>query len=287
MKKSVKLVGHIKHFIRKNGSDKISAIAGQSAFYIILSFVPFLMFAFALLSYFGVSSNWYYEYISMWVPSNINEYIGGIIDNAYESAVSMAYFTIITALWSSGRGIYSITEGVLTIYKSSRNKNWFVKRLQAMLYTFIMFVVIVLSMVVLVLGEFFQNSIISLLSNLSYVVYVIYILRYVIMFVILVVLIAFALKSLLYFNIKDKSMASFRMQLPGAILLSLSWIILSAVISIYTNYFGGFSLYGSLGVAAVIMIWLYFAMYLFLCSIQFNYIYRFRIHKLFFKNNKK
>lgn len=287
MNKYKKYAGHILHFIRKNGRDNISAVSGQSAFYIILSFVPFLMFAFAILSYLGLSSDWYNHYISNFLPIHIDEYVSNIIRSAYDSAVSMAFTTIIVALWSAGRGIYSITQGILVIYKSAFHKNWLVKRLLAMFYTLIMFICIVLSFGMLILAQVFNDVILQLVPDIPYFVNVLYGLRYIIFFILLVLLLSIALKSLLYFNIADKELASFRMQLPGAMFAALSWTLLTAGMSLYVKVFGGFSLYGSLGTAAIIMIWLYFAMYLFLCGIQFNYIYRFKIRKKLVKKKKK
>ena len=287
MKKYVKIGGHIKQKKKKNGQDNISAIAGQSAFYIILSFVPFLMFVFAMLTYLGIPSDWYNENFATILPININEYISQIIKSAYDSAVGMAFTTIIIALWSAGKGIYSITQGIIIIYNSGKKKNWFLKRIQAVIYTLLMFIAIVLSIVLLVASQLFDNVIVSWLPDLPYFIYVIYGLRYIIIFLLLVIIIAFALKSLLYFNIKDKKIAGFKMQLPGAILIALSWTLLSGAISLYVTYFGGFSIYGSLGAAAVIMIWLYFAMYIFLCCIQFNYIYRFKIKRIVYGIKKK
>jgi len=279
MKKPLILIGgHIKHFLRKNGKDNVSAISAQSAFFIILSFVPFLLFAVALLSYFKVPAKLFSLDLLNTLPGDISEYIKKIIQDSYTSAIGMAFTSAILALWSAGRGIFSVTQGVFVIYKRRDRKNWLFKRLEAMLYTLIMFITLVLAIVVLVISEFFSDLIISCIHKLPHSVDVLYGFRYLIMFFIIVILLALALKILLYRRTKDKKYTKLKNMLPGAMITATGWTLLSIGISIYVDWFGGFTIYGSLGTAAVVMIWLYFAMYIFLSSIQINYIYRRKIH---------
>lgn len=285
MKKNfIWLFGNINHFIRKSFKDNISAIAGQTTFFIILSFVPFVMFAFALLSYFHVPTQLLEHYYVDVLPREVMEYIRNIVNDAYPKAVSMAFTSAIIALWSAGRGIHCITQGVFIIYKSPDKKNWFIKRLQASLYTLIMFVTLVISLIVLVISQFFSKFIENFLSTLPYALDVLYAFRYVIMFVVLIVLMTVGLKLLLYSRIRDKKYAKMKCILPGVCITSLGWVILSALISLYVNYFGGFTIYGSLGTAVIVMVWLYFAIMIFLCSMEFNYIYRRKIYDFKFRD---
>lgn len=284
MKKLTKFIGHIVHFINKSSRDNISAIAGQSAFFIILSFVPFLMFAFAILSFFNIPKSLFDSYLGNILPEYISSYINQIIYSSYKSAVGVAFTTIILALWSSGKGIYSITEGIRVIYKLPNRHNWFVKRILSMGYTFLLFIVVLLAFTVFVLSKFFESIIEPYIKKMPSVVVVLYGLRYFIMFVIIVLLIAIALKLYLRGRVYDKAFAKFRLQLPGAIFTAVIWTIMSELISIYVKYFGGFSVYGSLTTAAVIMVWLYFTMLIFLYSVQFNYIYRTKIYNFRFRD---
>lgn len=284
MKKIVKFAGNVKHFLRKNLTDNISAIAGQTSFFIILSFVPFMMFTFALLSYFNIPAQMFESYYVDAFPENVSEYLKNIIYDAYPTAVELAFTSAIIALWSAGRGIYCITQGVFIIYKKPDRKNWFFKRLKATVYTLIMFIVLLLSLIVLVVSQFFSDLIVEYLSSLPYSLDVLYAFRYIIMFVLLVILIALALKLVLYTRIKEKKYAKLKCLLPGVIMTSLGWIVLSVLISLYVDFFDGFTLYGSLTTAVIVMVWLYFAMYIFLCGIQFNYIYRKKIYNFKFRN---
>ena len=284
MKHIKTIIEQVKYFLDKCSDDNISAIAGQSAFFIILSFVPFLMFAFAILSFLNIPQVIFDSYIENNLTSDVGMYLEQIINSSYASAASVALVTIIAALWSSGKGVYSVTEGIRVIYNLPNKHNWLIKRIFSAGYTFLMFVVLILAIIVSLISNFFQDSIEPYIKTLPYAVTVLYGLRYLIMFVLVVLMIALALKVYLRSRVEDKRYAKFRVQLPGAILTAFIWTLLSKGINIYVELFNGFSIYGSIATAAVIMIWLYFTMYVFLCCVQFNYIYHEQIYNFKLRN---
>lgn len=279
-----KLLAKTKYFFNKSGKDNISAIAAQSAFFLILSIVPFFMFAFAVLTFFNVPESLFNTYLKQAVTSDAGAYFKDFFDAAYKSSAGVAFTTIIAALWSAGKGLYSIAEGINRIYKIRDKKFWIVKRIYAMGYTFLMFLVIVLSGSLLILVEFFDEIIRPYVKSLPYSVELLYTLRYAVAFVLIVVLMSLALKLYLRTKLKDKRWAKFRLQLPGVILTALSFLVLSLGIRIYVRYFNGFSVYGSLTTLAVIMIWVYFSMYIMLYCVQFNYVNRREIYNFKLKN---
>lgn len=274
-----KLIVTAKYFLKKSSRDNISAIAAQSAFFLLLSAVPFFMFAFALLSFFGIPTGIFDSYLKEFVSDDVETLLRSYLDAAYKSSVGIAFTTIIAALWSSGKGLYSITEGINRIYKIRTKRVWVVKRLFAVGYTLLMFIVMVLTVGVLIVAEFFDDILKPLVKNLPYAIELLYTLRYVVVFVMIVLMMSLALKLYLRNKVNDKRWAKFRLQLPGVVFTALSWIVLSLGIRIYVKYFNGFSIYGSIATFAVVMIWIYFAMYIMLYFIQFNYVCRRGIYK--------
>ena len=71
----------------------------------------------------------------------------------------------------------------------------------------------------------------------------------------------------------------FKSFLPGAVLCTASWYVLSFAISVYVSDFNGFSVYGGLTRLAVIMIWLYFCMICFMVCAEINFVYHSAIRK--------
>ena len=62
----------------------------------------------------------------------------------------------------------------------------------------------------------------------------------------------------------------FRRQVPGAAICAIAWYVFSFALSIYVDYFNGFSMYGSLTTIALIMLWLYFCVYILLICAEIN-----------------
>ena len=169
MKHIKTIIEQVKYFLDKCSDDNISAIAGQSAFFIILSFVPFLMFAFAILSFLNIPQVIFDSYVENNLTSDVGMYLEHIINSSYASAASVALVTIIAALWSSGKGVYSVTEGIRVIYNLPNKHNWLIKRIFSAGYTFLMFVVLILAIIVSLISNFFQDSIEPYIKTLPYV----------------------------------------------------------------------------------------------------------------------
>ena len=258
--------------MQKNKSDNVSAIAAQSAFFIILSFVPFIMFSVSLFSLlFGKRSvDIPYDRLP---TEDIRVLIYGIIQNAISRATSgTTIITAIISLWSAGRGLYIITDGITRIYRLPDKQLWLVKRIYAMGYTAIMLTVMVLIIGVMSLGIILNTKLNEIMNNmmpdwLSSVI--IYILSH------LLIILCMTLALMVYLKCKkaDKKYCTFRALLPGTVITVLGWDVLNLGVRIYTEYFATSSVYGSLGTVVVVMMMTYFMMYVLLCGIQINYIY--------------
>ena len=149
------VISHIQHFLKKSRRDNISALAGQSAFFILLSILPLSMFIFSLYSIIsGQSIDTLSLLDSMKIPEVGSEYIVPIIRYIEKSILSSGtqttIITLIIALWSAGKGLYAISEGIARIYRIPNTKFWVFKRVFAMGYTIVMLVLVLLCLIVLV-----------------------------------------------------------------------------------------------------------------------------------------
>jgi membrane protein len=66
------------------------------------------------------------------------------------------------------------------------------------------------------------------------------------------------------------SRITYARQLPGAFFCAVAWYLFSFGVSIYVDYFHGFSGYGSLTTIVLIMVWLYICMYILLVCAEVN-----------------
>lgn len=277
-------IGRFEPITSKILHDNIFAIAGQSAFFIILSAVPLSMFIVSILQNLHIPVDFIEMVLSGIFSEQIVDEISEFLTNAYNNAVGISLITLVITLWSAAQGIHAITNGLNRIYDAYENRNWFFLRIRAMFYTIAFFAIILFSLVIIGLGSTINKCLSPYIKYLPDFVALIYHLRYVLIFLFLVVLFALVYRNFPNISRKQHKEYGIKYQLPGAFLCTLSWYVLSLGISIYVDNFNGFSIYGGLATLAGIMIWLYFCMVCLMICAEINYVYHEQIKKFSLKS---
>ncbi len=274
-------IAHIDRFVTKCIDDNLAAMAGQSAFFIILSAIPFLLFAFSIFSIFVggdlksilPDETQYTGFLSV---------VGRYVNEAYQHASGTAIITIIIALWSAGKGMYNVTDGISRIYKLPQKHTWLARRIFAMGYTIVLFLIMALSLGMMVLNVVVETYIKKVVSVIPMGAAIVYGLRYIIVAIFLTLVLTVILKIYLFNKVDDKRYANFRVLLPGMAFTSVAWMVVIRGIEFYTVHFSS-SIYGSLGTVIIIMMWVYISMYILLLGVEMNYIYRDAFYRFSFK----
>lgn len=283
----MKIIEKYEPITSKINRDNIFAIAGQSAFFMILSAFPLAMFIVSLLQNLHIPVELIEQALSKIFSETIVTELTDFLSNIYENAVGISLVTIIITLWSAAQGIHAITNGLNRIYDAYENRNWFYLRIRAMIYTVAFFVIILVSLIIIVLGSSLNEWLSPYLKYFPDFLTLMYHLRYVIIFMCLVLLFALVYRNLPNITRAEHKEYGLKYQLPGAFLCTVSWYVLSFGISIYVDDFNGFSIYGGLTRLAVIMIWLYFCMVCLMICAEINYIYHDNIKNFSLKKSFK
>ncbi len=252
------------YFARKIRKNRIGAYAAQSALFLILSMVPFLMVLVWLLGFTVVPEEMLLSGIDYIAPDMISDTVISIVDELYHNSGGVLIISVIIAIYSAAKTIQSLRDGLNIAYDVEETRNWFLLRLRAMLETFILILGLLALMVLLMFGRAIQGMIVEYIPWIAQVTDVILRFRMLILFVILI-----AILLLIYKAIPNRKM-SFRSQLLGSVICAAAWYVMTFALSIYINYFNGFSFYGSLTALVLIMFWLYFAMFIFLVCGMLN-----------------
>lgn len=282
----IKAINKIQPFISKANSDNVFAIAGQSAFFIVLSAFPLTMFLASILQNLHIPFKYVEDSLNSLFSQQVVDYISSFMNDVYNNSVGISFITLIVTLWSAAKGIQAITNGLNRIYNAYENRNWLFLRIRAMIYTVVLFAILIATLLVVVLGTTIKEWISSVIY-IPYMFTVVYHLRFLIIFVYLIVLFALLYRNFPNISRSQHKEYGIKYQLPGAFLCALSWVLLSFGISIYVNDFNGFSIYGSLTRLAVIMVWLYFCMICLMLGAEINYFYHEQIKAFEFKALKK
>lgn len=262
-----KIVARVKAFLAECKRDNISAYAAQSAFFIIMSIIPFAMLFISLIQYTPVTKSMVMEIIYRLMPEYISPFLIGIIHQVYNNSIGIVSVSAIMAVWSAAKGIKCLTDGLNSVYDIEETRSWVFLRFRAVLYTLMLVVAIVVSLTLMVFGNSLQHLI------AKYIPFVSNITREVLKCRSLILLAMMMVFFLMVYKMLPNRKAALRSQLPGSILSAVGWSLLSFGISVYVDYFNGFSMYGSLTTIILVMMWLYFGVYILLVCAEINKLY--------------
>ena len=255
----------IKNITDKIAEDHISAYAAQSAFFIMLSLVPILLLLMTMVRFTPITQADIMAAAYELFPKTVSSTIISIVNEVYSQTGTAISVSLLVVLWSAGKGVLAISNGLNTIRGQVETRNYIFLRLRAAIYTVLFLLAIILSLVFLGFG----NSI-SMLVN-KYIPVFQYVMDFIIetrTIIMILVLIVFSLSIYMFLPNKRRRLRS---QLPGAIFTAFGWTFASFIFSIYMDIFKGFSnMYGSLTTIVIIMLWLYFCMYIMLLGGEMN-----------------
>lgn len=236
----------------------LSAHAGQTAFFFMLSFFPFMLFMFAILRLTPLTEDVLATFILYILPASFRSFIGGLIHNIYTSSSGQVLsLSIVSAIWLGSKSFLSLVQGLNSMYRQKESRNYFILRLFAFLYSIFFALLLIATLAFLVFGNWIHNNIIPKLPLISSIPKSIISFRMLIGFFSL-----FCIFLIMYYflpNCKWK----LRSHIPGALLSSSGWLLFSYLYSFYVDYFNNYaSFYGTMTTIALLMVWLYACMYL-------------------------
>ena len=221
----------------------------------------------SLLQYTPITEGTLLKMYQTALPDYISAFLISITDEVYNRSVGIISITAIVAIWSAAKGIQYMTDGLNSVNDLEENRNWFVLRLWAIVYTIVFLLAVVFTLVVLVFGNTLHDLAVEYIPLLQSITNLIVKFRGFVLFGIL-----FVFFDIIFTMLPNKKL-TFKSQIPGAAICAVAWYVFSFALSIYVDYFNGFSMYGSLTTIALIMLWLYFCMYIMMMSAEVNVIF--------------
>lgn len=281
------LIVKIKDFMKKLNNDCVDAYSTQAAFFIMLSFIPFIILLLSAIQFIPVTEADFLKMITNTVPSYLQPIIISIVEEAFSNSGRIISVSAVTAVWSSAKGFLSLNKGLNKIYNVEETRNYIYLRLRACVMILILLVTIILALIMLVFGNRLQALLIMYFPIIAEITKRILDLKILIMIGIFIVI------FVVIFTYIPNRKTKLSNQIPGAVLCAISWYAFSFFFSIYVDFSNTFSkMYGSLSAAAVIMLWLYISMYILLICAEINsyfedFFIKYKIFRAARKGNKK
>lgn len=257
----------ITDFMNNIAKKNIGAYAASTAFFSFISTIPALVLVCYILPYTPLTQVDLLVAIQEIMPDTVLPMISQIVSEVYKEQTLAISVSTILLIWTAGKGMMALIQGLNVVNDEEEKRNYFVVRLVASLYTLGMIVAILVSLFLMVFGETIFEELKAYLILLPYVSIAIEILinfRSLVVIGILTIVFTF-----IYWLVPNKKMR-YKKQLPGALFAAVLWYAFSYVFSLYVDIFHGFSVYGSLTFVVVIMLWFYFCMYIILIGAQIN-----------------
>ena len=250
-------------------SHHTGAYAAQAAYFFVLSMIPIILLLLTMVQFTSLTKDYIMNAVLQAFPTTVEGLIESIVDQVYSQSGTIIPITVLVALWSAGRGVLSITNGLNCVYESRETRNYVYLRIRASLYTVIFLVAIILSLVLSVFGNR-----IAIMLNQHFPVLV----RLIDTVIRSRTLITLCILTLFWDTVykylpnrKNIGKTTMKKQIPGAIFTACAWQVISFVFSIYLDIFTGFTtMYGSLTMIILIMLWLYMCMYVILLGGEVN-----------------
>ena len=243
----------------------VGAYAAQSAYFIMLSFLPLMIMLLSIIQYTHIGKADIYELIQEIVPVGFQSWILGIVDEMYSHTMAAVSLSAIVTAWSAGKSFMALNRGMNAICKVERNPNYILMRLRGAVYALFFVALLLVSLLLIVFGHS-----IHLLAEKHFPLLAIFT-RILLSFRLVIMLALFILFFALLYKILPNRKAGFFEQLPGAVFASIGWYLFSFGFSMYIEWRNGrFDMYGSLTTLVLFMFWLYFVMYIVLIGMEIN-----------------
>lgn len=259
-----------KQFYQRFLDNDLSGIAAELSYYFLFSMFPFLVFLVALAAYLPLQDAVQdaLSRMSTVMPKEamgiIQEHLKGLVNQQRPRLLSVG---VLITIWGASRGVNAFLSGLNIAYSVKDKRSYF--RVQAIavamtvassLLVFVAFALIILGGKVgfyiadhLHLGRYYNTLWSWLRWPLSA----------------LVIMLTVAVNYYILPDLKQR----LKFILPGAIIGTLLWILVTWAFTEYAGHFGNYNAtYGSIGGVIVLMTWLYLSGLIFLIGGQLNAI---------------
>lgn len=255
-------------FCRQMTIKNISSFAASTAFFLFISLIPILYLVCAILPYVNITQDALRQSVDAVLPGVIGVFLNSIIADVYGQSAGGISLAVLVMLWSAGKGMMALMRGLNAVNEVEEEKNYLYVRLIAAVYTILLIVAVILSMLFSGFGKLILKMFIDSIPGGSVVYSVFTRVRFLYVWIVLTVL------FMLIYSYVPGQKQKFLMQMPGAIFTAVIWNVFSLIFSVYLEYFGDFGIYGSLATVVIVLLWLYCMSYIVMIGAHINKYFR-------------
>ena len=241
-----------KKWARELAALQIPVYAANACYFLAISIFPALLLILASLRYTALSATDLIRLLEGILPGALMGAAESlIVSTYYNSSAGLVGISALAALWSASRGIHGLLAGLNRIYDVPEDRGWLYTRLICVGYTFVLLLLVILTLVFQVFGEaladrlWLESPLLGLIDWQS-----LWLLGAQVM-----------VFGLIYVALPNQH-SRFWANLPGAAVAALGWqgfskgfsLYVDRILERYTN------IYGSVYTVAIGLLWVYCCM---------------------------
>jgi len=262
------LLNLLVRLITKTKKDDVFALASQLAYYLVLSFFPFMLFLMTLVGFSNLSSNEILEGLSVMLPKSVLELtqstIREVFDNQYTGLLGIS---ILLMIWTSSSAFKAVIKSVNKSYNFKEDRSFIRLSIISILGILALASIIILALAMLVFGNVIGDYIKNTQSFYKIIIILWNIFRYAFIFIVMIFIF-----SVIYIFAPAKKLM-WKDVIPGAIFSALGWLVVSFGFSFYIDNFSNYSrFYGSFGAVFILMTWLFIISIIFILGVEINFV---------------
>ncbi len=261
----LQLITKIQNFSRDMSRVNLGVYASSTAFFLFLSLVPMLMVVCTIIPYTPLTEENLVTGVTEVLPDMMDPMAREVIADVYGQSAGILPVAALVMLWTAGKGVLALMRGLNAINgQPGKKRNYVTVRFIAAFYTLVMLVATVFSLVIMVFGNQLVDLLVEHIPQLGILVEFLMNFRFLFSWGALTLMF-----SAIYAYVPDKKL-KFREQIPGGCFTAVLWSVFSWGFSLYVTASGSYSVYGSLSIIIIAMVWMYFCMYILLAGAYLN-----------------
>lgn len=267
LKKSI-LYKYTEQLIRRYRDDDLATISAQIAYFLILSFFPFLFFLINLLSFTHLSDRLLMANFRIILPNDAAILIKDILVQTVQAkSTTILLLGMLGSLWAASQGMSAIMRGLNHSYGVKESRNFIKRNMISLMATIGLTVMIIFSFFMIVFGRILGSYVFGLMGAKTLFYSIWSFLRYSISLTLM-----FVTFYVIYKYLPNKKLRSKNL-IVGTVFTTFGWVLASLLFSFYVNNFANYAIiYGSLGGIFALIIWLYISTLVFLLGGELNAI---------------
>lgn len=240
--------------VKRIMSSEFSTYSIVVAYYLLLSLFPLLITVGNILPFLSIDPNTVLPYIQEIMPQTIYQFLGPAIKSLLtQSSGGLLSISAVTTIWSASKSINALQKAMNKSLGVKERSSILARILSFFVLIFFLLGIVVLSVIIGVGKEVlvylqpvlhFSNTLIDAFQTVKWP---------------LTAIVLFLVMMVIYWLVPNVRM-KLRSLLPGSLLATAGWLLLSQVFSLYAKYFAtSVSGYQIIGSFVVLMLWLNFA----------------------------